>query len=73
MKKWRLVFQNGIYVIENNNGEVINYNPMEGIQILEDKEGYAYLDLNGNGRIDRFEDWHLSDSERYQELKLNLI
>ena len=73
MKKWRLVFQNGIYVIENNNGEVINYNPMEGIQILEDKDGYAYLDLNGNGRIDRFEDWHLSDMERYQELKLNLI
>ena len=73
MKKWRLVFQNGIYVIENNNGEVINYNPMEGIQILEDKDGYAYLDLNGNGRIDQFEDWHLSDMERYQELKLNLI
>ncbi|MBR3840200.1 MAG: hypothetical protein IKM20_03590 [Erysipelotrichales bacterium] len=73
MKKWRLVFHKGIYVIENNNGEVINYNPMDGIQILEDKDGYAYLDLNGNGRIDRFEDWHLSELERYQELQLNLI
>lgn len=73
MKKWRLVFQNGKYVIENNNGETINYNPADGIQILEDKDGYAYLDLNGNGRIDKFEDWHLSERERYQELLLNLV
>ena len=73
MKKWRLVFQNGIYVIENSNGKDINYNPMSGIQILEDNDGYAYLDLNGNGRIDRFEDWHLSDIERCRELQLNLI
>lgn len=73
MKKWRLVFQNGKYVIENANGEKINYNPADGIQILEDKEGYAYLDLNGNGRIDKFEDWHLSERERYQELVLNLV
>lgn len=73
MKKWRLVFQNGKYVIENTNGEKINYNPADGIQILEDKEGYAYLDLNGNGRIDKFEDWHLSERERYQELVLNLV
>lgn len=73
MKKWRLVFQEGSYIIENDNGEVIKYNPMSGIQILEDQEGYAYLDLNGNGRIDLFEDWHLSDIERYHELQLNLI
>ena len=73
MKKWRLVFNEGKYVIENNNGQTIPYNPSHGIQILEDKEGYAYLDLNGNGRIDRFEDWHLSDKERYTELRLNLI
>lgn len=73
MKKWKLTYVNGKYIIENINGDSFEYNPQDGIQILEDDFGYAYLDLNGNGRIDRFEDWHLPIQERLMELKLNLV
>ena len=73
MKKWHLVFENNVYKIVNDNGVIFTYNPTSGIQILEDEQGYAYLDLNGNGRIDRFEDWHLNEKERYNDLCLNLV
>ncbi len=72
-KKWKLIYEEGLYYILNNNGIKFPYDPSDGIQILEDERGYAYLDLNGNGRIDKFEDWHYSEEERYSEMALNLI
>lgn len=72
-KNWKLMYKNDAYYIVNSNGVEFLYNPSDGIQIIEDENGYAYLDLNGNGRIDKFEDWHYSERERYEEMALNLI
>lgn len=72
MKKWSLRHIDNEYVIHNVEGADLNYNPSDGIQILED-DGFAFLDLNGNGRIDSFEDWRIDELERYRLLCLNLI
>lgn len=72
MKKWSLRHIDNEYVIHNVEGVDLNYNPSDGIQILED-DGFAFLDLNGNGRIDSFEDWRIDELERYRQLCLNLI
>lgn len=72
MKKWSLKHTEEGYVIVNQGGAKIDYNPSEGIQILEE-DGFAFLDLNGNGRLDGFEDWRNDELERYRQLCLNLI
>lgn len=72
MRKWTLKHTEDGYVILNDGGAKLPYNPIEGIQILEE-DGYAFLDLNGNGRIDSYEDWRIDELERYRQLCLNLI
>lgn len=72
MKKWKLKHTDKGYVIHNVDGIDISYNPLSGIQILEE-DGFAFLDLNGNGRVDSFEDWRIGELERYRQLCLNLI
>lgn len=72
MKKWSLKYTTEGYVIINKGGTNLNYEPLDGIQILEE-DGYAFLDLNGNGRIDSFEDWRLGKQECFHQLCLNLI
>ena len=72
MRKWSLKHTEDGYVIHNVEGIDLKYNPMDGIQILEE-DGFAFLDLNGNGRIDGFEDWRLDGLERCRQLCLNLI
>ena len=72
MRKWSLKHKEEGYVIENIGGETLKYDPRSGIRILEE-DGFAFLDLNGNGRLDGFEDWRLGAREQYRLLKLNLI
>lgn len=72
MRKWKLQYVKDGYVIQNENGTTIPYDPSSGIQILE-IDGYAFLDLNGNGRLDGFEDWRKDELTRYAELKYSII
>ena len=72
MRKWSLKRDKDGYEIVNKGGKKLSYDPLKGIRILED-DGFAFLDLNGNGRLDGFEDWRLGAREQYRLLRLNLI
>ncbi len=58
-------------LVENEGGRTIGYSVKSGITILE-CDGYAFKDLNRNGRLDKYEDWRLSSEERAKDLASQL-
>jgi beta-glucosidase len=54
-------------LISNQNGKSIAYSETSGVKILY-KNGYAFKDLNKNGKLDKYEDWRLSSEDRAQDL-----
>lgn len=57
----RLVFVTQI------NGPTLGLTTSSGVNLLED-DGYAFKDLNKNGKIDKYEDWRLPMDERARDL-----
>jgi len=55
------------HVILNEDGPTLGYCPDSGISILIDR-GYAFKDLNKNGKLDPYEDWRLPVEERAKDL-----
>jgi beta-glucosidase len=53
--------------ITQQGGRTLGYNQNSGIEILE-VEGYAFKDLNRNGKLDKYEDWRLPSKERAEDL-----
>lgn len=68
MIKWKLIHEQKRILIANEQGKVLGYNPNSGIKIIEE-DGYAFKDLNGNGKLDRMEDWRLPLKERVEDFK----
>ena len=58
---------NGYIRIQNEGGAQLSYDPNSGVQILED-DGYAFKDLNKNGKLDVYEDWRVDIDERVADL-----
>lgn len=65
-EKWKLVYDEHILKIHNEEGKDLSYNPNSGIQILV-VDGYAFKDLNRSGDLDPFEDWRLPLEERVKD------
>lgn len=61
--QFNLVIQNG--------GQTLGYSPQSGIQLIEDG-GYAFKDLNKNGKLDVYEDWRNSPEDRAKDLAAQL-
>ncbi|MCR5196559.1 MAG: glycoside hydrolase family 3 C-terminal domain-containing protein [Pseudobutyrivibrio sp.] len=57
--------------VTNEGGETLGYSPDSGVQILQ-YDGYAFKDLNQNGKIDAYEDWRLDDKTRAVDLATQL-
>ena len=57
--------------ISQPKGATLGYSPNSGVKILE-VEGFAFKDLNRNGKLDRYEDWRLSSEERAKDLASQL-
>ncbi|MFD2306131.1 glycoside hydrolase family 3 protein [Enterococcus termitis] len=53
--------------IENDNGATLGYAVASGVSLIE-KDGFAFKDLNQNGRLDPYEDWRLPINERIEDL-----
>lgn len=53
--------------VTNNNGPTLGYSPSSGINILT-VDGLKFKDLNKNGKLDPYEDWRLSATERAKDL-----
>ncbi len=66
-KKWDETAQGSMHVVTNKGGQTIAYDTSSHIKLVFDK-GFAFKDLNRNGRLDRYEDWRLPAEERAKDL-----
>ena len=57
--------------ITQQGGRTLGYNQNSGVEILE-VDGYAFKDLNRNGKLDKYEDWRLPSKERAEDLASQL-
>ncbi len=58
-----------------DNGSVLSIAKDSKISLLEvkeDKKTYAFKDMNGNGKLDKWEDWRLSSTKRAEALAKDL-
>lgn len=58
-------------LVKNEGGKILGYNSNSGVELLT-VEGYAFKDLNKDGKLDLYEDWRLPADERAQDLASKL-
>ena len=56
-----------IRIVQEAGGKELGYWPETGCKIIQ-VDGYAFKDLNGNGKLDAYEDWRLTFDERATNL-----
>ena len=70
-QKWQESPADGYHVITQEKGQTLGYSPESGVQILT-KGGYAFKDLNRNGKVDPYEDWRKDPLVRAKDLAAQL-
>ncbi len=66
-KKWSETGTGSVRIVTNKDGQTLGYDTASGVKLLTDK-GFAFKDLNRNGKLDKYEDWRLSSDERAKDL-----
>ena len=66
-KNWSESGSGSRRIVTNKAGQTLGYDTTSGIKILTVK-GFAFKDLNKNGKLDKYEDWRLSAEERAKDL-----
>jgi beta-glucosidase len=66
-KNWSETSTGSIKIVTNKGGQTLGYDTASGIKILTSR-GLAFKDLNKNGKLDVYEDWHRSADERAKDL-----
>lgn len=66
-KKWTETPKGNFHLIENKGGQTLGYSPKSGVKILT-FDGFAFKDLNKNGKLDSYEDWRKPVAERAKDL-----
>jgi len=56
-----------IRYVHNGQGPVLGYSEASGVRILYE-DGFAFKDLNKDGKLDPYEDWRLPPEERAKDL-----
>ena len=69
--KWHKQDKGAYVEITQEGGRTLGYNQNSGVKILT-VDGFAFKDLNRNGRLDKYEDWRLSSLERAKDLASQL-
>lgn len=70
-KKWSETQKGSIRIIINEDGQTLGLDTTSGIRIIKSR-GFAFKDLNRNGKLDRYEDWRLSAGKRAKDLASKL-
>lgn len=65
--KWTETTKSTYKLVSNKGGQTLGYSPKSGIKIIQ-VDGFAFKDLNKNGRLDLYEDWRKPISERAKDL-----
>jgi beta-glucosidase len=66
-KKWSETDSGSIRIVTNKGGQTLGYDTASGVRILS-SNGFAFKDLNKNGKLDVYEDWRRSADERARDL-----
>jgi beta-glucosidase len=66
-KKWTEKGDGSLMIVTNKEGQILGYNTGSGVKILTINR-LAFKDLNRNGKLDLYEDWRKSASERAKDL-----
>ncbi|SBV97052.1 Glycoside hydrolase family 3 domain protein [uncultured Eubacteriales bacterium] len=53
--------------VTNEGGVTLGYSPESGIKLIQ-KDGYAFKDLNKNGKLDGYEDWRQDGDARTADI-----
>ena len=69
--KWTKSDKGDFIEITQQGGRTLGYNENSGVKILE-VDGFAFKDLNRNGKLDKYEDWRLPSAERAKDLASQL-
>ncbi len=57
--------------VTNEGGETLGYSPDSGVKLIQ-VGGFAFKDLNRNGKLDLYEDWRQEDGARAADLAASL-
>ncbi len=66
-RKWNETGTGSIRIVTNKNGQSLGYDTTSHVNLIINK-GYAFKDLNKNGKLDKYEDWRLPAGERANDL-----
>ena len=71
-QKWEeTATADGYNLVTQKDGPALGYSPQSGVQLIT-KGGYAFKDLNRNGKLDVYEDWRKSPERRAADLASQL-
>jgi beta-glucosidase len=70
-KKWTETTNGSLLIVTNKGGQTLALDTTTGVKLIFDK-GYAFKDLNKDGKLDKYEDWRLSADERAGDLASKL-
>ena len=70
-QKWTEESKGSYNLVTQKGGQTLGYSPESGVTLLTDK-GYAFKDLNRNGKLDPYEDWRLDPKTRATDLAQQL-
>ncbi len=65
--KWSEKTNGTIVTVTNTGGQTLGYSTTSGVKIIT-VNGFAFKDLNKNGKLDKYEDWRLSADVRAKDL-----
>ena len=66
-KKWTEKSNGKIIIVNNTGGQTLGYSTASGVRVIT-VAGFAFKDLNKNGKLDKYEDWRLSADVRAKDL-----
>lgn len=69
--KWEEQKKEGYQLVTQQGGRTLGYAPTSGVRLLT-VDGFAFKDLNRNGKLDIYEDWRRSPQERAADLASQL-
>lgn len=69
--RWAAEVCDNHVVVTQPGGMTLGYSPESGIGLMT-VDGFAFKDLNRNGRLDPYEDWRLPSEERVADLAAQL-
>ena len=70
-RKWSETASGSRQIVTNKEGQTLVYDTTSGVKLIFDG-GYAFKDLNKDGKLDKYEDWRLTADERAKDLASKL-